>query len=170
MDATTPHTHSASVHSLPASLSRSARRKRRRHCLREFPELLAPSPLRLASPPCVSKSASSSSIFSTPRLDEISPRSATFREFLVVGFTAVVTPIPANLAAAPFLPPFFLLSHVKVCLGLGVGSRHAIPAETPQLRGNTAARANSLVLKPPFPDALPVGDGWRSRGSSAVPP
>jgi len=140
MDATTPRTHSAPIHSLPSSLSRvSVRRKRPRHCRRELRKLVASSSLRLASPLSISKSASSSSIFSTPRLGEISPRWATFREFLVVEFTAVVTPIPANLAVAPSLLPFFPLSRVKVYLGLGVSSRHAIPALVPPSRGNTAA-------------------------------
>ena len=74
MDATTPRTHPALVHSLPSSLSQLRRRKRHRHCRRELRELLAPSPLCLASPLSVSKSALSSSIFSTPWLDEISPR------------------------------------------------------------------------------------------------
>jgi len=63
----------------------------------------------------------------------------TFHEFVVVGFTAVATPIPANLAAALLSPPFFPLSHVKVCLGLGVGSCHAILVEAPPSCGNTAA-------------------------------
>ena len=139
MDATTPRTHSAPVHSLPSSLSRFVWRKRRRHCRRELRKLLVPSHLRLASRPSASKSASSSSIFSTHRLDKISPRWATFREFRVVGFTVVVTPIPANLAAALSLLPSFPLSCVRVCLGLGIGPRHAIPADTSPSRGNTAA-------------------------------
>ena len=69
--------------------------------------------------------------------------------------------------------------------------RHAIPAETPPSRGNTAAappcspptstshvsrltgavrvrrfylESSALVLKPLFPDALPVGDGRRKPG------
>ena len=67
------------------------------------------------------------------------PEVSDICEFRVVGFTAVVTPIPANLAAAPSLLPFFLLSRVKVGLGLGVGPRHAIAAEAPPSRGNTAA-------------------------------
>jgi len=131
-------TQRPSTLSLPLSRD-SARRKRRRHCRRELRELLTPSPLRLASPPSVSKSASSSSIFSTPRLDEISPRWAAFHEYVVVGFTAVATPIPTNLAAASLSPPFFPLSHVKVYLGLGVGSHHAILALVPPSCGNTAA-------------------------------
>jgi len=52
---------------------------------------------------------------------------------------AVATPIPANLAAAPFSPPLFPLSRVKVRLGLGVGPCHAIPAEAPLSCGNTTA-------------------------------
>ena len=70
----------------------------------------------------------------------------TFREFVDVGFTAVATPIPANLAAAPSLPPLFLLSHVKVGLGVGVGPRHAIPAETPLSCGNTVAAPPTSTL------------------------
>jgi len=50
-----------------------------------------------------------------------------------------VTPIPANVAAAPSLLPFFPLSHVRVCLGLAIGPRHAIPAETSSSRGNMVA-------------------------------
>ena len=49
----------------------------------------------------------------------------------VVGFTAVATPTPTNLAATPFLPSFFLSSRVRVCLGLGCGPCHAIPALVP---------------------------------------
>ena len=133
-----PHSLNA-VHSLPSPLSRSLWRKYRRHCRRELRKLFVPSPLCLASPPSASKSASSSSIFSTHRLDEISPRLSTFCEFRVVGFTAVVTPISANFAAAPSLLAFFLLSRVKVGLGIDVGPRHSIAAEAPPSRGNTAA-------------------------------
>ena len=138
MDATTPRTRPAPIHSLPPSLSRLRRRKRHRHCRRELRELLAPSPLRLASPPSVSVSASSSSIFSTSWLAEISPRWAAFCEIAVVGFTAIATPIPANLAAAPSLSPFFSLSHVSTCLGWGCGPCHDIPALLPPSCGNTA--------------------------------
>ena len=60
-----PHSLSARPFSSSLSLSHSLWRKRRRHCRRELRQLLAPSPLRLASPPSASKSASSSSIFST---------------------------------------------------------------------------------------------------------
>jgi len=60
-------------------------------------------------------------------------------QVVAVGFTAVAAPIPANLAAAPFLPPFFSPCCVKVCLGLGVGSCHAILASVPPSCGNTAA-------------------------------
>jgi len=146
MDATAPRTHSAPVHSPPSCLSHSVWRKHRRHCLWELRKLLAPSPLRLAAPPSVSKFASSSSIFSTLQMDEISPRWVPFREFIVVGFAAVATPIPTNLTAAPPLLPFFSLGSVRVCLGLDVGPRHAIAAETPPSRGNTAA---ALPCSPP---------------------
>jgi len=181
-------TQRPSTLSLPLSRD-STRRKRHRHCRRALRELLAPSPLHLASPSSVSKFTSSSSILSSPRLDEISPRWAAFHEFVVVGFTAVATPIPANLAAASLSPPFFPLRCVKVYLGLGVGSRHAILALVPPSRGNTAAappcsppmwtshvsrltgaiRVRHFYLGSSalthwclsFPDALPVGDGWR---------
>ena len=62
-----------------------------------------------------------------------------FREFIVVGFAAVATPIPANFTAALPLLPFFPLRSVRVRLGLDVGPRHAIAAETPSSCGNTAA-------------------------------
>ena len=68
-----PHSLSARPFS-SSSLSRSLWQKRRRHCCRELRQRLAPSPLRLASPPSASKSASSSSIFSTHQLDKISSR------------------------------------------------------------------------------------------------
>ena len=134
-----PHSPSARPFSPFLPHARLRRRKRRRHCCRALRELRPCASLRLTSPLSVSKSASSSSIFSTPRLDEISSRWAAFREFVVVGFTAVATPIPANLAAAPSLSLFFPLSRVKVCLGLDVGSRHAILAFVPPPRGNTGA-------------------------------
>jgi len=57
----------------------------------------------------------------------------------IVGFTAVVTLTPANLAAALFLPSFFPPSYVRVLLGLGCGSCHAIPALLSPSCGNMAA-------------------------------
>ena len=124
----TPHTP-ALVHSLPLFLSRLRRLKRHRHCRRDLRELIARSSSRLAS---------SFPIFSTSWLDETSLRWATFREIAVVGFTAVVTPIPTNLTAAPSLSSFFSPSCIRVCLGLGCGLCHTIPALVPPSRGNTA--------------------------------
>ena len=71
-----------------------------------------------------------------PSLPQAPPSSPPI---FIIGFATVVTPIPANLAATPSLHPFFPLSRVRVCLGLGVGPRHAIPAETSPSRGNTVA-------------------------------
>jgi len=139
MDATPPHTHPAPVHSLPPALSRLRRWKRHRHCRRELRELLAPSSSCLTSPPSVSESASSSSIFSTTWLAEISPRWAAFRRIAVVGFTPVATPIPANLAAAPSTSSFFSPSHVRACLGHRRRLCHAIPALVTPSCGNTVA-------------------------------
>ena len=50
----------------------------------------------------------------------------------------VATPIPANLAAALSLPSFILSSHIRVCVGLGCGPCHAIPALVPPSCENTA--------------------------------
>jgi len=74
MDATPPRTRPVPVHSLPPALSRLRRRKRHRHCRRELHELLTLSSSCLTSPPRFCESASSSSIFSTSWLVEISPR------------------------------------------------------------------------------------------------
>ena len=157
MDATTPCTHPAPVHSLPLSLSLSRLRwrKRHHHCRRKLRELLAPSYLRLTSPPSVSKSASSSSIFSTSWLDEISPRWSTFREIAVVWFTAVATPIPTNLAAAPSLSSFFSPSRVSACLGQGRGLCHAILAlVSPSCRNAATAPPRSPPTTTPHMSRL----------------
>ena len=74
-----------------------------------------------------------------PLVGQDLPEVSRISRIAVVGFTAVATPIPANLAAAPFLPLFFPLSRVRVCLGLGGGSCHAIPALVPPSCGDTVA-------------------------------
>ena len=139
MDATPPRTHPAPVHSLCLSLSRLRRHRRHRHCRWELHELLALSPSCRVTSPSIFESASSSAIFSTSWLPEISPRWAAFPRISVVGFTAITTPTPANLTAAPSLPPFFWLSHVRACLGHHRGPCHTIlPLVTPSSE-NTAA-------------------------------
>ena len=106
-----------------ASLSRVSDGRSDIHCHRKLRELLAPSPSRRVT----SSSVSESAFFSTSRLPEISSRWAAFLKFSVVGFAAVATPTPANLAVAPSLPPFF-------CRGLC----HTIPSLVAPSSGNTA--------------------------------
>ena len=48
-------------------------------------------------------------------------------------------PTPANLAAAPSMPPFFCLSHVRASLGECRGLCHTIPSLVAPSSGNTVA-------------------------------
>ena len=93
------------------------------------------SPLLWASP-SLPRAPPSSPPLGWPRSPRGEPH---FPRFVVVGFMAVATPTPANLAAAPSLPPFFSLYHVRTCLGHHRGLCHAIPALVTPSSGNTAA-------------------------------
>ena len=135
-----PRTRPAPPHSLCLSLSRVSDG---RGDIAIAPSASwAPRALSFAShritSPGVSEFTSTSAFFSTSWLPEISPRWAAFLKFSVVGFAAVVTPTPANLAAAPSLPPFFCLSHIRACLGHRRGLCHTIPSLVAPSSGNTA--------------------------------
>jgi hypothetical protein len=124
---------------LALPLSRALQRQRRhRHWRRASHELRAPPSLLRASSPSITKSASSSSFFSTSQLLEIEPRWATFLEFNVVKFMAVTTPTLVNLVPALSLPSSFLLSHVRAYLGLLLALCHILSSMVAPPSGNTA--------------------------------
>ena len=87
----------------------------------------------------MSESASRSAFISTSWLPEIAPRWATFLKFSVIGFAAVVSPTPANLAAAPSLPSSFCLSQVGAFLGHRCVLCHTLSSLVAPSCGNTAA-------------------------------
>ena len=122
-----------------ASLSRLRRQRRHRHCRQELRELRVPSSSRRVTSLGVFESASSSAFFSTSWPPEIAPRWAAFLRFSVVGFAAIATPTLVNLAAAPSLPSFFCLSHIRACLGHCRGLCHTLPSLVAPSCGNTAA-------------------------------
>ena len=93
------------------------------------------SPLLRASP-SLPQAPPSSPPLGWPRSPRGEPH---FPGFAIVGFTAVATPTLANLTAAPSLPPFFSLSHVRICLGHRRGLCHVILALVTPSSGNTAA-------------------------------
>ena len=124
----TPHSPSARPFSPSLSRARLRRRKRHRHCRRELREL-RPRASHLASERlqvCLELLH-----LLHPLVGRDLPEVSCISRVAVVGFTAVATPTPTNLAATPFLPSFFLSSRVRVCLGLGCGPCHAIPALVP---------------------------------------
>jgi len=139
MDATTPAlTQRSSILSLPLSRATPTA---------ETPSPLSPTALRALSTRVFVSHLASECLqvciellhLLHPLVGRDLPEVCCISRVAVVGFTAVATPTPANLAAAPSLPSFFLPSHVRVCLGLGCGPCHAIPALVPPSCGNTAA-------------------------------
>ena len=128
----TPHSP-ALVHSLPLSLSRDSDGGNAIAIVAESSASFA------RTRPCVSPHLTSERLqvclkllhLLHPLVGRGLPEVSRISRIAVVGFTGVTTQIPVNLAAAAFLPPFFPPSHVMVCLGLGGGSCHAIPALVP---------------------------------------
>ena len=190
-------THPTPVHSLPSSLSRLRQA--------EAPSPLSPrasqAPRALAS---TSRLASERLRVCFELLHLLHPlvgrNLPEVSESLSSGSRPSRPRTPTNLAAAPFMPPFFPLCRIRVCLGLSGGSCHAIPALMPPSCGNTVAappcspptstshvsrftgaiRARRFYLESSVLSHWCLGRSSRtlyrsemagvSRGSSAVPP
>ena len=139
MDATTHRTHPTLVRSLPPSLARDSDGGNAIAIVAESSASFARARLRVSPHLRASPSPPRAPPSSPPLRWTRSPRG----ELHFVSCRRRVhgrrDPESGEPRAAPSLPSFFLLSRVRVCLVLGCGPCHAIPASVPPSCGNTAA-------------------------------
>jgi len=133
-----PHSLASSTPSLSLSLSRDSDGGNALATVAESSASFARARLRVSPHPRVSPSPPRASPSSAPLGWTRSPRGELHFASLPSSRSRGRDPIPANHIAAPSLPSFFPPSRVRVCLGLGCGPCHAIPALLLASRGNTA--------------------------------